>query len=110
MTTIPPIGFGFWKVAREDAADTAYEAIKAGYRHLDCAADYGNEIEVGEGIARAIGDGLVTRDELWITSKLWNTFHAKEHVEEAARKSLSDLGIDKLDLCGSLSARLDRQS
>ena len=47
---LPPIGFGFWKVAREDAADVAYEAIKAGYRQLDCAADYGNEIEVGEGI------------------------------------------------------------
>lgn len=98
MTTITPIGFGFWKVAREDAADTAYEAIKAGYRHLDCAADYGNEMEVGQGIARAISDGLVTRDELWITSKLWNTFHAKEHVEEAARKSLSDLGIERMDL------------
>lgn len=98
MTTIPPIGFGFWKVAREDAADTAYEAIKAGYRHLDCAADYGNEMEVGQGIARAISDGLVTRDDLWITSKLWNTFHAKEHVEEAARKSLSDLGIERIDL------------
>ena len=96
--TLPPIGFGFWKVAREDAADVAYEAIKAGYRHLDCAADYGNEIEVGEGIARAIADGLVTRDKLWITSKLWNTFHAPEHVEEGCRKSLSDLGLDYLDL------------
>jgi D-xylose reductase len=95
---IPPIGFGFWKVARSDAADTAYQAIQAGYRHLDCAADYGNEIEVGEGIERAISDGLVTREELWITSKLWNTFHAPEHVEEGCRKSLSDLGLDYLDL------------
>ena len=95
---LPPIGFGFWKVAREDAADVAYEAIKAGYRHLDCAADYGNEIEVGEGIARAIADGIVTREELWITSKLWNTFHAPEHVEEGCRKSLGDLGLDYLDL------------
>ena len=95
---IPSIGFGFWKVARSDAADTAYQAIQAGYRHLDCAADYGNEIEVGEGIKRAISDGLVTREELWITSKLWNTFHAPEHVEEGFRKSLSDLGLDYLDL------------
>ena len=79
---LPPIGFGLWKVAREEAADVAYEAIKAGYRHLDCAADYGNEIEVGQGIARAIDDGLATREELWVTSKLWNTFHAPEHVEE----------------------------
>jgi D-xylose reductase len=96
--TLPPIGFGFWKVARGDAADVAYQAIGAGYRHLDCAADYGNEVEVGEGIARAIADGLVTRGELWITSKLWNTFHAPEHVEEGARKSISDLGLDFLDL------------
>lgn len=98
MKPFPPIGFGFWKVAREDAAQTAYDAIKAGYRHLDCAADYANEAEVGTGIARAIGDGLVTRDDLWITSKLWNTFHAAEHVEEAARKSLTDLQIDAFDL------------
>lgn len=98
MNSIPKIGFGFWKVAREDAANVAYAAIEAGYRHLDCAADYANEAEVGEGIARAIADGLVTRDELWITSKLWNTFHSKDHVEEAARKSLDDLQIDAFDL------------
>ena len=98
METIPQIGFGFWKVAREEAADTAYEAIKAGYRHLDCACDYGNEIEVGQGIARAIAEGLVTREELWVTSKLWNTFHAPQHVELAARKSLDDLGLDYLNL------------
>ena len=98
MDSIPPIGFGFWKVAREEAADVAYRAIEAGYRHLDCAADYGNEREVGEGIARAIADGLATREELWITSKLWNTYHAPEHVEEACRKSLGDLGLDHFDL------------
>ncbi|MFN2099897.1 aldo/keto reductase [Altererythrobacter sp. MF3-039] len=96
--SIPPVGFGFWKVAREETADVAYQAILAGYRHLDCAADYGNEIEVGQGIARAIADGLVSREELWITSKLWNTFHAPEHVEEGCRKSLEDLGVDYLDL------------
>lgn len=98
VNAIPPIGFGFWKVAREDAAQTAYEAIKAGYRHLDCACDYGNEAEIGQGIARAIADGIVTREELWITSKLWNTFHAPQHVELGIRKSLQDLGLDYLDL------------
>lgn len=95
---IPPIGFGFWKVAREDAAKVAYRAIEAGYRHLDCAADYANEAEIGQGIARAIADGLVSREDLWITSKLWNTFHAAEHVEEGCRKSLEDLDLDYLDL------------
>ncbi len=95
---MPPIGFGLWKIPREDTAATVVEAIRAGYRHFDSAADYGNEIETGQGIAQAISEGLVTREELWITSKLWNTFHAAEHVEEACRKSLDDLGVEQLDL------------
>lgn len=52
------------------------EAIKRGYRHIDCACDYGNEQEVGEAISEAISSKLVTREELWITSKLWNTYGA----------------------------------
>ncbi len=75
-----------------------YSAILAGYRHLDAACDYGNEKEAGEGIARAINDGLCTREELWITSKLWNTYHASKHVKPAIERSLSDLGVDYLDL------------
>lgn len=96
--TMPRIGFGLWKIPRENTANAVFEALRAGYRHLDSAADYGNEKETGEGIARAISEGFVTREELWITSKLWNTFHAPEHVEEGARKSLDDLGIEYLDL------------
>lgn len=95
---MPPIGFGLWKIAPEDCEATVLEAVKAGYRHFDSAADYGNEAETGEGLAEAIAAGLTTRDKLWITSKLWNTFHAPEHVEEACRKSLSDLGLEYLDL------------
>ncbi|GAA4035969.1 aldo/keto reductase [Parerythrobacter jejuensis] len=98
LADMPKIGFGLWKVAPEDCEDTVLEAIKAGYRHFDCAADYGNEAEVGAGFAAAFAQGIVTRDELWITSKLWNTFHAPEHVEKACRKSLADLGLDYLDL------------
>jgi len=85
-------------VPREATAAAVVAAIKLGYRHLDCACDYGNEEEVGTGIAAAIAEGLVRREELWVTSKLWNTYHAKEHVEAACRKSLSDLGLDYLDL------------
>ncbi len=95
---MPRIGFGLWKIPREDTAASVVDAVRAGYRHFDSAADYGNEAETGEGLAEAIAAGLITRDELWITSKLWNTFHAPEHVEEACRKSLSDLGLEYLDL------------
>lgn len=98
LDDVPQIGFGFWKVAPEDCVDTFIEAIGAGYRHFDCAADYGNEAQVGEGIAKAIEQGLCSREEIWVTSKLWNTFHAPEHVEAACQKSLDDLGLDHFDL------------
>ncbi|MEM9402248.1 MAG: aldo/keto reductase [Pseudomonadota bacterium] len=95
---MPAVGLGIWKITPEDTARSVYEAIEVGYRHIDSACDYGNEQEAGEGIARAIADGLCTREELWITSKLWNTFHRPEHVKEACEKSLSDLGLEYLDL------------
>ena len=98
LPNMPQVGLGLWKIAKEDCAQTVYDAIKAGYRHLDSASDYGNEEEVGHGIASAIADGLCTRAELWITSKLWNTYHAPEHVKPALEKSLQDLGLDYLDL------------
>lgn len=65
---------------------------------MDCACDYGNEVEVGHGVKRALDEGLCTRQELWITSKLWNTYHAREHVKAACQKSLSDMGVDYFDL------------
>lgn len=96
--SLPSVGFGFWKVDRPIAAETAVQAIRAGYRHLDCACDYGNEIEVGQGIQKAISDGLCKREDLWITSKLWNTYHSSEHVQAACKKTLNDLGLEQLDL------------
>jgi len=60
--------------------------------------DYGNEKEAGQGIAKAIADGLVTRKELFIVSKLWNTFHEKERVEPACRLQLKDWGLEYFDL------------
>jgi D-xylose reductase len=95
---MPKVGFGLWKVAKETCADAVYNAIKVGYRHLDSASDYGNEVEVGQGIQRALADKLCRREDLWITSKLWNTYHRKEHVEPAIRKSLHDLQLDYVDL------------
>lgn len=95
---MPSVGLGLWKIERDKVAHVVRQAIEAGYRHLDSAADYGNEVEVGHGIKQALTDGLCKREELWITSKLWNTFHAAEHVEQACDKTLQDLGVDYLDL------------
>jgi D-xylose reductase len=95
---MPAVGFGLWKIAPEDCADVVYEAVLAGYRHFDGACDYGNEAAVGDGLKRAMDDGLVRREELWVTSKLWNTYHAPEHVPMALERSLRDLQLDYLDL------------
>ncbi|RDL42437.1 putative D-xylose reductase [Venustampulla echinocandica] len=96
--SMPQVGFGLWKVANETCADTVYNAIKVGYRLLDGACDYGNEKEAGEGVARAIKDGLVKREELFIVSKLWNSFHDADQVEPICRKQLADWGVDYFDL------------
>ncbi|KAI8990461.1 xylose reductase [Trametes punicea] len=95
---MPLVGFGLWKVTKETCADTVYNAIKAGYRLFDGASDYGNEKEAGQGLARAIKDGLVKREDVWITSKLWNSYHAKEHVEEGCKLSLELWGLEYFDL------------
>lgn len=94
----PKVGFGFWKVDQDKTAQVCRDAIEVGYRHLDCACDYGNEVEVGEGIAQALKEGLCDREDLWVTSKLWNTYHEPGHVVQACERSLADLGLDYLDL------------
>lgn len=96
--SIPEVGFGLWKIPKDQCSDVVYQAIKNGYRHFDSASDYGNEYEVGLGLKRALDDGLCKRDDLWITSKLWNTYHAKEHVQPAIERTLKDLQLDYLDL------------
>lgn len=95
---MPIVGFGVWKVPTQTAADTVYDAIKAGYRLFDGAFDYGNEKECGQGVKRAIDEGLVKRSDLFITSKLWNTFHEKERVEPIVRKQLEWWGLEYFDL------------
>ena len=97
-STPPAVGLGLWKIPNAQTAGLVREAIGAGYRHLDSACDYGNERETGEGIRRALNDGLCRRDELWVTSKLWNTYHKAEHVRPALERTLSDMGLKHLDL------------
>ncbi|KAK0734969.1 xylose reductase [Lasiosphaeria miniovina] len=95
---MPQVGFGLWKVDTAVASDVVYNAIKAGYRLFDGACDYGNEVECGQGVARAIKEGLVKREELFIVSKLWNTFHDGERVEPIVKKQLADWGLEYFDL------------
>lgn len=92
---VPGIGlgtFGSDKYTPEQVGRAVAEAIEVGYRHIDCASVYGNEPEVGQ----AIRHGGVSRERLWVTSKVWNDAH--DRVESACERSLRDLGLDYLDL------------
>lgn len=94
----PTVGLGTWKIPDEVLPALIPDAVGVGYRHFDCACDYGNEPAVGAGIANAISSGQCAREDLWITSKLWNTYHHPDHVRAACERTLSDLGLDELDL------------
>lgn len=96
--TLPALGLGTWKSAKGEVGKAVAKALKIGYRHIDCAPIYQNEKEVGHAIGEALTSGEVKRDELWVTSKLWNNAHAKKHVRPAIEKSLKDLQLDHLDL------------
>jgi D-xylose reductase len=96
--SVPSVGLGLWKVPNAECAGTVVAAIEAGYRHLDGACDYGNERESGDGLRSAIQRGLCRREDVWVTSKLWNTYHRPEHVRAAAERSLRDWGLDYFDL------------
>ncbi|KAG2705835.1 hypothetical protein I3760_05G073800 [Carya illinoinensis] len=93
---MPMVGLGVWRIEDKDMRDLVINAIKIGYRHFDCAADYKNEAEVGEALAEAFRTGLVKREDLFITTKLWNSDHG--HVVEACKDSLKKLQLDYLDL------------
>ncbi|KAI0675285.1 D-xylose reductase [Trametes maxima] len=95
---LPQIGFGTWKHYGEKATEAVYAGLTAGYRLIDGACDYGNEKECGEGLRRAIADVIVKREEVFVVSKLWNTFHRKEHVREAVLRSLADWGVSYFDV------------
>ncbi|KAL8981967.1 MAG: hypothetical protein Q9177_005414, partial [Variospora cf. flavescens] len=124
---MPLVGFGLWKVNNDTCADQVYNAIKAGYRLFDGACGkpfflnmslqphetifsplpnpphalinhYGNEVESGQGVARALKDNLCKRSDLFLVSKLWNSFHDGPRVKPICQKQLQDWGIDYFDL------------
>lgn len=95
---MPMVGLGTWKSAPGDVYEAVKTALETGYRHVDCAPIYGNEAEVGSALQESIDAGVVARDEVWITSKLWNDAHAPDDVRPALEETLDDLKLDALDL------------
>lgn len=96
--SMPALGLGTWKSNPGEVYAAIIEAIKVGYRHIDCAMIYANEAEIGKAINDAIGSGLVKRGDLWITSKLWCNSHGKENVIPALQSTLNDLQLEYIDL------------
>lgn len=95
---LPALGLGTWKSEPGEVYEAVLEAIKVGYRHIDCAYIYGNEKEIGDALQQAFQDGWCTRKDIFITSKLWNNAHLAEDVEPALQQTLKDLQLDYLDL------------
>ncbi|XP_003743339.1 aldo-keto reductase family 1 member B1 [Galendromus occidentalis] len=95
---MPILGLGTWKSAPGDVYKAVSHAIDVGYRHFDCALAYQNEHEVGKAIREKVHAGVIRREDIFVTSKCWNTFHSKERVIESFNKTMGDLDIGYLDL------------
>ena len=95
---MPILGLGTWKAAPGEVGQAVKTAIELGYRHIDCAEIYRNEAEIGEALEACFEEGIVTRDELWVTSKLWNDSQRPDLVRQGLQKTLDALLLDHLDL------------
>lgn len=95
---IPALGFGTSLSDRSQTRKAVRTAVKAGFRHLDAAERYRNEADVGAALNDLFADGTVRRDDLFVTTKLWNNNHRPERVRPALQASLTRLGLDSVDL------------
>ena len=95
---IPALGFGTLVSDRTETRNATKTAVEDGFRHLDCAERYRNEAEVGAALEELFADGTVRREDLFVTTKLWNNNHRPERVKPALQASLDRLGLDAVDL------------
>lgn len=97
---MPMLGFGVFRVPdKKECQESVYQAIKAGYRLIDTAASYMNEDAVGAGVRQAIEEGICTREDLFITSKLWvQDMHSYEDAKKGIKNSLKKSGLEYIDL------------
>lgn len=93
---IPILGLGTWKAKPGDVGEAVRTALKAGYRHIDCAAIYFNEDEIGQALTDSFNQGICKREDIFVTSKLW--IDQKDTVQSALQQSLQDLQLDYLDM------------
>ncbi|KAJ5077847.1 aldo/keto reductase [Anaeramoeba ignava] len=95
---MPALGIGTWKSKKGEVGKAVKIALETGYRHIDCAYAYENEDEIGEILKETFDQGKIKREDIWITSKLWNIFHDPKDVQPICEKTIKDLQCGYLDL------------
>jgi len=97
-TNIPSVGFGTWKIPKESAKEIIQRAFESGYRHFDCALEYGNQEEIGQALHDMMEKNHISRGEVFVTSKLWNTHHMRHAAYDDLSTTLRQLQLHHIDL------------